>query len=184
MEVIIILLRFIMLYAIIISGSIFIACKTNKKIEHCIAINFGLIILSLYIFGLFEILKYGVWIVYALNIILGIYTIIKNWKNRESLKKTILTPGFAFFSIIFFILLMVSYNKNLVDYDHYFYRSFNTKVLYYTDSMSRGYTALYPPAINLLEYFFMKIIGQYIQGIEAFAVQMLGFSFSATFFYL
>lgn len=177
MEVIIILLRFIMLYAIIIGGSIFIACKTNKKIEHCIAINFGIIIISLYIFGLFEILKYGVWIVYALNIILGIYTIIKNWKNRESLKKTILTPGFAFFSIIFFILLMVSYNKNLVDYDHYFYRSFNTKVLYYTDSMSRGYTALYPPSINLLEYFFMKIIGQYIQGIEAFAVQMLGFSF-------
>lgn len=177
MELITILLRIILLYAIIVGGSIFIACKTNKKIEHCIAINFGLIILSLYIFGLFEILKYGVWVISTLNIILGIYTIIKNWKNQESLKKTILTPGFAFFSIIFFILLMVSYNKNLVDYDHYFYRSFNTKVLYYTDSMSRGYTALYPPAINLLEYFFMKIIGQYIQGIEAFAVQMLGFSF-------
>lgn len=177
MELITILLRIILLYAIIVGGSIFIACKTNKKIEHCIAINFGLIILSLYIFGLFEILKYGVWVISTLNIILGIYTIIKNWKNQESLKKTILTPGFAFFSIIFFILLMVSYNKNLVDYDHYFYRSFNTKVLYYTDSMSRGYTALYPPSINLLEYFFMKIIGQYIQGIEAFAVQMLGFSF-------
>lgn len=177
MELVTILLRIILLYVIIVSGSIFIAYKANKKIESCIAINFGLIILSLYIFGLFEWLKYGVWIVSILNIISGIYTIIKNWKNRKQIKDKILTPGFAFFSIIFFILIIVSYNKNLVDYDHYFYRSFNTKVLYYTDSMSRGYTALYPPAINLLEYFFMRIIGPYIQGIEAFAVQMLGFSF-------
>lgn len=177
MEVIIILLRFILLYASIIGGSIFIAYKSNKKIENCIVINFGLIILSLYIFGLFEGLKYGVWIVSTLNIILGIYTIIKNWKNRKTLKELILTPGYAFFSFAFLILMIVSYNKNLVDYDHYFYRSFNTKVLYYTDSMSRGYTALYPPSINLLEYFFMRITGPYLQGIEAFAVQMLGFSF-------
>ena len=177
MELFTILLRIILLYVIIVSGSVFVAYKSNKKIENCMAINFGLIILSLYIFGLFEWLKYGVWIVSILNIISGIYTIIKNWKNRKQIKDKILTPGFAFFSIIFFILIIVSYNKNLVDYDHYFYRSFNTKVLYYTDSMSRGYTALYPPAINLLEYFFMRIIGPYIQGIEAFAVQMLGFSF-------
>lgn len=177
MEVIIILLRFILLYAIIIGGSIFIAYKSNKKIENCIVINFGLIILSLYTFGLFEWLKYGVWIVSTLNIILGMYAIIKNWKNRKTLKELILTPGFAFFSFAFLVLMIVSYNKNLVDYDHYFYRSFNTKVLYYTDSMSRGYTALYPPSINLLEYFFMRITGPYLQGIEAFAVQMLGFSF-------
>ena len=150
MEVIIILLRFILLYAIIIGGSIFIAYKSNKKIENCIVINFGLIILSLYTFGLFEWLKYGVWIVSTLNIILGMYAIIKNWKNRKTLKELILTPGFAFFSFAFLVLMIVSYNKNLVDYDHYFYRSFNTKVLYYTDSMSRGYTALYPPSINLL----------------------------------
>lgn len=177
MEVIIILLRFILLYTIIIGGSIFIAYKSNKKIENCIVINFGLIILSLYTFGLFEWLKYGVWILSILNIILGMYAIIKNCKNRKTLKELILTPGFAFFSFAFLVLMIVSYNKNLVDYDHYFYRSFNTKVLYYTDSMSRGYTALYPPSINLLEYFFMRITGPYLQGIEAFAVQMLGFSF-------
>lgn len=176
MELVTILLRIILLYVIIVSGSIFIAYKANKKIESCIAINFGLIILSLYIFGMLEILKYGVWIISFSNIILGIYTIIKNKNNMKNLKGKILTPGFTFFTIVFLILIITSYNKNLVDYDHYFYRSYNTKVLYYTNSMSRGYAALYPPAINLLEYFFMKIIGSYIQGIEAFAVQMLGFS--------
>ncbi len=176
MEVIIILLRFILLYASVIGGSMFIAYKANKKIENCIVMNFGLIIVALYIFGLFEGLKYGVWVVAILNIILGIYTIIKNWKNKENFKEIILTPGFMFFSIVFFILMIVSYNKNLVDYDHFFYRSFNTKVLYTTDCMSKGYGSLYTPATNLIEYFFMKVIGIYLQGIEAFAVQILGFS--------
>lgn len=176
MQLIIILLRIILLYAIIVSGSIFIAYKANKKIGNCIAVNFAIIILSLYIFGMLEILKYGVWVISFINIILGIYTIIKNRKNMKDLKEKILTPGFIFFTIVFFILTIISYNKNLVDYDHYFYRSFNTKVLYCTNSMSKGYSSLYTPAINLLEYFFMKVVGNYLQGIEAFAVQIFGFS--------
>lgn len=176
METILILLRYILLYFIIISGSIFISYKTNKKVENCIIVNFAIIILTLYIFGLFEILKYGVWIIATANILLGLYTIIKNWNNKKNLKDKILTPGFILFTILFFILMITSYNKNLRDYDHYLYRSFNTKILYYTDCMSKGYSALYPPSINLLEYFFMKIIGAYIQGVESFAVQMLGFS--------
>lgn len=173
MNVITTLLRYILLYLIIISGSIFISYKSNKKIEKCIAPNICIIILSLYICGILEILKYGVWVVAVLNIILGLYAIIK---IRKNIKERLLTPGFIFFSIIFFVLMITTYNKNLVDYDHYLYRSFNTKVMYYNDCINRGFSALYPPSINLLEYFFMKIIGVYTQGIEAFAVQLFGFS--------
>lgn len=176
MEVILTLLRYILLYLIIISGSIFIADKTNKKIEKCIAPNIAIIILTLYVFGIFELLKYGVWFIAIVNILLGIYTIIKNWKNRNELKTKILTSGLAFFSIVFFVLMLTTYNKNLVDYDHYLYRSLNTKIMYYTDCISKGFQALYPPSINLFEYFFMKIIGVYLQGVEAFAVQIFGFA--------
>lgn len=176
MGVILTLLRYIIIYAVIIFGSIFIADKANKKIEKCIAPNMAIIILSLYIFGVFDILIYGVWTIVIANILLGLYTIIKSWKNKQELKAKIMTPGLAFFSIVFFVLMITSYNKNLVDFDHYLYRSLNTKIMYYTDTMCRGLKMLYPPSINLLEYFFMKIIGAYIQGVEAFAVQILGFS--------
>lgn len=176
MGVILTLLRYIIIYAVIISGSIFIADKANKKIEKCIAPNMAIIIIALYIFGLFEILKYGVWVVSIANILLGLYTIIKNWKNKEELKTKIMTPGLTFFTIAFFVLMITSYNKNLVDFDHYFYRSYNTKIMYYTDTISRGFEALYVPASNLLQYFFMKIIGAYIQGVEAFAMQIFGFA--------
>ena len=176
MQVILTLLRYVLLYFIIILGSIFIADKVNKKIEKCIAPNIAIIILVLYIFGIFEMLKYGVWVIAIINILLGLYTIIKKWKNKNELKEKILTPGLAFFSLVFFLLMLTTYNKNLVDYDHYLYRSLNTKIMYYTDCMSKGFQALYPPSINLLEYFFMKIIGVYLQGVEAFAVQIFGFA--------
>jgi len=176
MEVMLTFLRYALLYFIIISGSMFIADKSKKKIEKCIAPNIAIIILALYIFGMLEILKYGVWAIAIVNILLGLYTIIKNWKNKKELKTKIITPGLGFFTIVFFILMITTYNKNLVDYDHYLYRSLNTKTMYYTDCMSRGFLILYPPSINLLEYFFMKIIGAYIQGVEAFAVQLFGFA--------
>lgn len=104
---------------------------------------------------------------------LGIYAIVK---TRKNIKENILTPGFTFFTIIFFILMLTTYNKNLVDYDHFLYRSYNTKAMLNTDSIVKDIGSLYPPGINLLEYFFAKIVGIYVQGIEAFAVQIFGFS--------
>lgn len=176
MEAILTILRYILLYITLLGGSIFISYKSNKKIENCIAPNFAIIIVTLYLFGIFNILKYGVCLVTILNILLGIYAIIRQWENKEGLKQKLLTPGLAFFSIAFFVLLLTTYNKNLKDYDHYLYRSLNTKIMYYTDCINKGFQSLYPPSINLLEYFFMKVIGAYIQGVEAFAVQLLGIS--------
>lgn len=72
--------------------------------------------------------------------------------------------------------MLTTYNKNLVDYDHFLYRSYNTKAMLNTDSIVKDIGSLYPPGINLLEYFFAKIVGIYVQGIEAFAVQIFGFS--------
>jgi hypothetical protein len=173
MDTLIILIRYVLLYLIIISGSIFIANKANKKIEKCIAPNIAIIILTLYIFGLFELLKYGVWVASILNLVLGLYSIIK---NRKNIKERILTPGLTFFSMVFFILMLISLRKNLVDYDHFFYRSLNTKIMYYTDCMSKGFENLYPPAINLFQYYCTKIIGTYLQGTEALATQIFGFA--------
>ena len=176
MEILNILVRYTFLYLVILSGSIFISYKSNKKIEKCIAPAMAIIIIVLYIFGMFEGLKYGIWVILVAYIILGIYGIKKGLNNKEKLKENLLTTGLVFFTIVFFILAITTYSKNLVDYDHFFYRSVNTKIMYYTDTMSRGFDALYPPASNLIEYFFMKIAGEYVQGIEAFAIQIFGMS--------
>lgn len=164
---------YFILYLIIIFGSIFISSITNKKIEKSIAINMCIIILTLYLFGALGHLQLGVYFVSIASIILGIIGIRKQKKN---IFKLVLTPGFAFFSIVYFVLMLTTYNKQLVDWDHFSYRSFNAKYMYYTNSMIKDYEFFYPPASTLIEYFFMKIIGVYRQGIEAFAIQLLGIS--------
>ena len=173
METILMLVRIILLYLIIILGSSFISYKSNKKIENCIAPFMAIVILTLYIFGIFEALKIGVLSICILSIILGIYALIK---IKNSIKEKILTPGFIFFSIAFLVLLIASYNKCLTDYDHFSYRSLNTKIMFYNDTISRGFDSLYTPSSNILEYFSMKVIGVYIQGIEALTLQLFGFA--------
>lgn len=173
MNILMIFIRTIMLYFIITLGTTYISYKINRKFEKSIAIYFCIAILTLYIFGLFEVLKYGVWGISILSILLGIYAIIKDKKN---IKEKMFTSGFTFFSIAFFVLFFTSIQKGLVDYDHFFYRSLNTKNMYYHNTMSKGYLNLYTPTTTLLQYFFMKIIGTYLQGIESFAMQMFGFA--------
>ena len=167
-----ILIGYIGLYLIITFGSMFIASVLKKKIEKTIAISLGIDILLLFLFAAFDFLKIGVIFVSIANIILGIIAIIKEKKN---IKDIVFTPGFGFFTIIYIILAITTFNKALVDWDHFSYRSLNVKMAFNTDSI-KEYARFYPPVTTLLEYFFMKVIGIYRQGIEAFAMQIFGFS--------
>lgn len=167
------LIRFILLYLIMIMGTTFTSYITKKKFEKAVAPYFCIVILILYIFGLFEGLLYGVWIISILSILLGVYAIVK---DKKIIKDKIMTPGFTFFSLAFLVLIATSFRKSLVDYDHYLYRSINEKVMYYNNTMGKGFIRIYQPAVNLIGYFFMKVIGGYIHGVEAVSMQMFGFS--------
>ena len=165
------ILGFIIIYLSIVLGSIFWSSILNKKIETTIAINIGIIVLALYLFSAINLLAQGVYIIATANIILGIITIIV--KRKKVLEK-VLTPGFVFFSLMYFILMITNFNKQLIHFDQYLYRSINTKMVFYNDNILEEYVRIYPPMTTLLEYYFLKLTGIYIQGIEAFAMQMYG----------
>ena len=165
------ILGFIIIYLSIVLGSIFWSSILNKKIETTIAINIGIIVLALYLFSAINLLAQGVYIIATANIILGIITIIV--KRKKVLEK-VLTPGFVFFSLMYFILMITNFNKQLIHFDQYLYRSINTKMVFYNNNILEEYVRIYPPMTTLLEYYFLKLTGIYIQGIEAFAMQMYG----------
>lgn len=165
------ILGFIIIYLSIVLGSIFWSSILNKKIETTIAINIGIIVLELYLFSAINLLAQGVYIIATANIILGIITIIV--KRKKVLEK-VLTPGFVFFSLMYFILMITNFNKQLIHFDQYLYRSINTKMVFYNNNILEEYVRIYPPMTTLLEYYFLKLTGIYIQGIEAFAMQMYG----------
>ena len=165
------ILGFIIIYLSIVLGSIFCSSILNKKIETTIAINIGIIVLALYLFSAINLLAQGAYIIATANIILGIITIIV---KRKKAIENILTPGFAFFSLMYFILMITNFNKQLIHFDQYLYRSINTKMVFYNDNILEEYVRIYPPMTTLLEYYFLKLTGIYMQGIEAFAMQMYG----------
>ena len=175
------ILGYLFLYTIIISFSIFYANIFQKKIEKTIFLSLISITLLMYIFGIIDKLQIGVISISVLSIALLAFTIFKNIKKgtlKELEEKTI-TTGSIFFTIIFFVFIIVTLKRELTNWDQFTYWSIATKDLFYTNHLLNAIPNVtqYPPIPNILQYFFMKIIGNYSQGIEIFTTWILGISF-------
>lgn len=181
-----IILKYIFLYFIILLGSIFIADKLKDKVQNAIIIEFMTSMLGLYIFGILNILEIGIYIVTLCNLILGVITIIKYIKNKniKQLRQMICTPGMLFFTVIFFIFIIVTLNRTAIHWDQYSYWSYSAKDMYYSGKLNiqNSIGLQYPPFPTILQVYFMKIIGIYSQGIEIFAMWILSFSLLVPFF--
>lgn len=166
-----------MLYIILCMGSIFWADRYHKKIENCFVLTFLSTMLILYIASFLNLLEAAVWGIAMFWILLGGHAL---WRHRKKedlfLQQQVATTGFLLFTILFFVFLVFSFNKMLTNWDQYSYWSICTKNTFYNNNWITDVGIQYPPVPIAIEYFFMKIAGEYRQGIEAFALQMLTFS--------
>lgn len=176
-----VIIRYIFLYIVIQAFAISIADKFNKKLENTIALSLISIIIILYIFGIMNILQIGVITIVILSILILIYTIYKNIKNKtlKNIKEKITSAGNVFFTIMFFIFMIASIYRELTNWDQFSYWSISAKDMFYTNKIVTTIenTVSYPPIPAILQYFFMKVIGMYSQGIEIFATWLIGISF-------
>lgn len=164
------------IYISIILGSIFFANLFQKRIEACIVIDLFLKMVLMYLFGLMNQLFFGVIIVNILSIFLGIGSIIKN-RRKKNMKENIVTNGFFFFSVIYFVFIIFTLNRVTNLWDEYSYWSIITKKMFYSNQLiNSGMTIFYPPFPTILQYFFAKTLNCYTQAIELFANYILGFS--------
>lgn len=170
------ILGYFVIYLSVICGSICISRIFKKKIESCIVIDIFIKMILLYIFGLINNLFVGTILINIIPIILGVITIIKNRKQKD-LRKSIMTNGLLFFTIIYFVFIIFTHYKVTNEWDQYSYWSVATKKMFYSDKMlNPGILLIYPPFPTLLQYYFAKTINIYNQGIEIFANYILGFS--------
>lgn len=176
-----ILFGYIIVYFVIGFASIFISHCVKEKTDKTIPVAIMAIIITLYIFGIINLLYPGVITICIISTILGVYTIVKNIKDNtiKDLKERIVTKGSLFFTIIFFVFAIVTLARELTNWDQFSYWSFATKDMFFTNKMllSTDIGIQYPPMPAILQYFFMKVIGEYFQGIEIFTVWIFSFSF-------
>lgn len=181
--------RYILLYLIIMLGSISISFIFKKSISQSVPIYFLFTFVFLYVFGIFNFLIIGLYIFIILNIItdcIVLYKAIKDKKIKQ-LKELVIVPSSAVYTILFFLFAVSTRNAAFAVWDEFTFWSIATKNMYYSDSLyfNSGTTLFnggYPPCPTMIEYFFCKFLGKYSQGIELFAYQMFGFSLFLPFF--
>ena len=102
------MLSLLIIFCVLLSPSIYFYLKYNKKFEDILPLTIFSIILIIYVLGLFNQLKLGVYIVVILSIILyilSIINVIKNKKNLIKIIKNFLTPGFVLCLSYFMFIL-------------------------------------------------------------------------------
>lgn len=181
--------RYILLYLIIMLGSISISFIFKKSISQSVPIYFLFTFVFLYVFGVFNFLIIGLYTFIVLNIItdcIVLYKVMKDKKIKQ-FKELIMVPSSAVYTILFCLFAVSTRNAAFAVWDEFSFWSIATKNMYYSDSLyfnsdTTLFNGGYPPCPTMLEYFFCKFLGKYSQGIELFAYQMFGFSLFLPFF--
>lgn len=171
-----IIIGYILLYFVIMLGSTFISYKTKKSLSSSIPIDILTKISVLYVFGLFNILLIGVITTTVVSIILGIYALVKMNKTQRD---TLVDFGTIFFSIIYGIFAITTYERLSNMWDEFTCWSLFTKKMFITNIYE---TDCYPPVPTIWQYYCCKLIGNYTQGIEMFGLYIFSFSLSLPLF--
>lgn len=165
-----IIIGYILLYFVIMLESTFISYKTKKSLSSSIPIDILTKISVLYVFGLFNILLIGVITTTVVSIILGIYALVKMNKTQRD---TLVDFGTIFFSIIYGIFAITTYERLSNMWDEFTCWSLFTKKMFITNIYE---TDCYPPVPTIWQYYCCKLIGNYTQGIEMFGLYIFSFS--------
>ena len=165
-----IIIGYIMLYFVIMLGSTFISYKTKKSLSSSISIDILTNIAVLYVFGLFNILLIGVITTSVISILLGIYALVKMNKTQRN---TLVDFGTIFFSIVYFVLSITTYERISNIWDEFTCWSLFTKKMFITNIYE---TDWYPPVPTIWQYYCCKLIENYTQGIEMFGLYIFSFS--------
>lgn len=162
------------------SASFYYATVKNNRFEEILPITTLSIILILYILGLFEQLKWGMPTIYTVTVafyIFGIMSIIKK-KNFKQTLENMITPGYLLFLLFLAFFYITGYNKMYFFWDDFSHWGSAVKSMYFLDALSTNPAsnltfASYPPGSTLFEYFFMKVRGQYVEGVAIIGYCML-----------
>lgn len=180
------MLFFIYMFILIISGGFFLAIQFNKKIEQTIVINIMIIIGILYLFGLFDILKIGVYFVQALEIAVLLFSLIKIVKHKQIIKDNLLTPGFLVFILFYGFLIVLNHGRLFYNWDEFSHWGSVIKSMFYINDFSTNQTSgllfrSYLPAMSLFQYFFECIRGDFVEYYAYISYQVFMISFFIPF---
>lgn len=159
----------ILYFLILCSGSVFVCAFSAARFEKAAPLTTFAIIVLIYFFGMINHLALGAWIVLLLSAALGVFAIlhIAIQRSFRVFLKRFLTPAFAFFALVFLLVLYSNYGRLVSNRDDLAHWADTAKILFLTDRFATipasfaNYQS-YPPAMSLLQYlpqFIGRLIG-------------------------
>lgn len=180
-------MAYLLFFLIIMTISISIKFLLKKRIEEVIPISVVLITIIIFIVGIFNNLKLGVYLVEIFSILSIIFNIKCFYKAKKEKKlintiKEIFTPGLLIYIILYIICISINKDRLFDDYDEYNHWGLILKNMFYyngygTLSNSRVTFNEYPPFTACFSYLLLNIKGTYIEELAIVAQNLLYLSF-------
>ena len=159
----------IIIFLLLCSGAILLSILFNKRIEITLPLWFFIIIIILYLFGLFNNLTIGVYVIEAIALVALIFSLYLFLKRKKSILKNIITPGFLVFILFFVLVWWAHRGRMLINWDEFTHWGLCVKNMFIFDALANHPDATsifknYPPASALFQYLWGKLSGNFIEG--------------------
>lgn len=164
------------LVAILIYISI-ATCITQRfkfKQESSVTIVFLSSALLLYIAGLFNLMKFAVYLIYLFAIISFVYIIYCIIKNKIKIRE-IFTPGIIMYIFVIMIMAFIVKDTYYYEWDEFSHWGANLKAMveydvFWSNKIYDGVHVVYTPIAGIIEYFFCKINGGFAEDVSYMAI--------------
>ena len=174
---------FVLILMVFCSLSIFCSQVYKKKFEEIIPVTLMGIVFILYVFGIFGILKKGVYLILLISLFLYLYTFINIFikKSWIDLFKNTFTPGFLIFLIFYIALILIHRGRLLISWDEFSFWGDSVKGMYLindfvTNPDSGSIYKSYPPAMPLFQYFWQVLSGSFNEWLLYVSYQIFAIS--------
>lgn len=150
-------------FAVLLSGSVFAAARFGRKFEEILPITCMGIVLVLFLFGAVGLLGAGVYAVVLLAVCFwayGFWRLVKG--GGEQLVKSMVTPVFVIFCVLFALLMLGDYGILSTGWDDFSHWQLCVRKMmklndFAANPASGIYYQSYPPAMALFQYFSQKL---------------------------
>lgn len=177
---------FFVVFTVIFCFAACLAIVLKKRIEQVIPVAVLAVILIVYVFGIFDNLRLGVFIVQVLTaanlVFLGITVLKFDKENKlKELREYILTPGLVIYMCLFALSIFINKDRILQDYDEFNHWAVIVKNMFMYNSYGTNSESIvafneYPPFTAILQYLSLDINNVYSEDIIIMAQNILYFS--------
>ncbi len=175
------MLTAIILLLLLLNGAVFLANIFKRKYEETLIVWIFSIVFILYIFGLINLLKYGVYFILLISIIMLLNNITIFIKSKDKIKETknFLSPAMIIFFASYIVLCFMHNGRLLIGWDEFSHWGDSVKVMFnindfITSPLSDSTFKRYPPSMALFQYFVQILNGSFCEGLLFLCYQIIG----------